>query len=130
MPQRLTCFVNVECAECGSPLVITFEWPRETPPASDGRIRPGLLMCPCCRNPFAWPLPEGMLGHAARLAHGAPLEGAVAVPFLQFPKPTKAAPSRAHLRLAGAALPAVERLQYLIWTAWPALYALVYLRQC
>jgi len=130
MPQRLTCFVNVECLECRSHLVVTFEWPHETPPTSDGPIRPRLLMCPCCRNPLVWPLPAGVHGLAVRLAPGAPLEGAVAVPFLQFPKPAKAAPSRAHLRLAGATLPAVERLQYLIWTAWPALYALVYLRQC
>lgn len=129
MPQRLICFANIECIECRSLLVLTFEWPHETPPTGDARMGPRLLMCPSCRSPLVWLLPAGMRNLSVRPANGASRDGAVAVPFLEHPPDAIGEPWR-RKSAAAAALPAIERLQYFIWTYWPALYALVYLRQC
>ena len=129
MSQRLICSVKVECPECQKPLLLTFGWPQATAPMPDDRVEPRLLMCVHCRNPFVWLLPAGMLHHSVYAANGAPPADAVAVPFLELPRGVSKEPWRRRSS-AAAALPAMERLQHIIWTSWPVLYTIIYLRQC
>jgi len=128
----LRCAANVVCGECGVPLSLTFSWFADAAPTSTERIGVRLFMCPECRSPFAWPLPQGAVpGRAVRRdSEGA--HDAVVVPFLSAPKVTEipAAQRGTPVQLSGAALPAMERLQHLVWTTWPALYTLIYVRQC
>jgi hypothetical protein len=125
----MRCAVDAVCAECREPLTLTFHWDGDVAPGGTERILGRLFMCPRCRNPFICLIPQGAGPGSAHVPGSDSIGAAVSVPFFNMPpvvSPAGATGADRRRAFAGAALPAMQRLQYWIWLTWPALYALAF----